>query len=797
MSKSEHKGPLKRGHFILSLSAGLALAAVSIFGFTLMRHRPGLPREIDRSSVMRLDASRIETPDELHFVLSRKSVGEWVTVELRTADGTEARFVRVVPFYSQAPFPVIFLVIGLINLGIGTAVFVLRRDDSLARIFYAAMVCFSCTIIINGEFYGVGKSGLTYLPGFLFNILYPLCPALLLHFSMALSGRPRRSSVFLIYGTAALLSLAVDGLYLAALFRGSLTVLRWELKAVYALRLFIVAAVTFTVPYLILRFRKTERRGEKAQILWLSYGFVLGLGPFLFLYQLPRILGGRPLLSEELSTVFFVLVPLAFAVAIFRFKLMHIDLVINRSLVYAILTILTVSVYLLSLQALRLVAARFFKPQEIVLSLVATVVAAALFDPGRRRVQTFVDKSFFRQSYDARRAVLHFSEKAQVLADEDRLADFFRSELARVLPTERLDMAVHRTAENGAGASLVRGERAVVDVLEPAARPGGPPLARRQSVRFSDGLDFSRESLLEKCRIELALPMAFSSPSLSGFLALGRKKSGERFSADDLELLSALLSELAVHLERVKLQEEVAYERASKEKLDELNRLKTEFISSVSHELRTPLSSLQGLVEILQSGTLKDEARREKVLEIMAGESSRLSRFLHNILDYGKMEQNAKAYDVRDTDLPPLVEEAAGLFRFSGEAQGVTLTLDLPASPIVLKLDRDAVKQALINLIDNALKYSVERKEVEVSVVVGDSDVEVRVRDWGIGIAPEERDKVFDKFYRAASASRHNPQGVGLGLKIVKHIMEAHGGTVRVESAPGRGTVFILAFPRT
>lgn len=787
---------MKRGHFILSLLVGLALAAVSIFGFTLLRHRPGLPQEINRSSVTRLDASRIETPDELNFVLSRKSVGEWVTVELRAKERTEARFVQLVPFYSQAPFPFIFLIIGLVNLSIGTAVFVLKRDDALARIFYAAMVCFSCTIIINGEFYGVGKNSLTCLPGFIFNILYPLCPALLLHFSLALSGRPKRSQVLSIYGTAVLLSLAADSLYLAAFLRGSQAIFRWELKVVYALRFFIVAAIAFTVPYLILRFRKTERREEKAQIMWLSYGFVLGLGPFMFLYQLPRILGSRPLLSEELSSVFFVIVPLAFAVAIVKFKLMHIELVINRSLVYAILTILTVSIYLLSLEALRLISARFFKPREMVLSLAATVVVAALFDPGRKRVQAFVDKAFFRQSYVSRQAVLHFSGKAQCLAGEDQLADFFQSELTRVLPTERLDLGVYAAAENGPGPRLVRGERAVVGDLAPATRAGSLPLARRQAMRFTDGLDFSREGLLERCRVVLALPMAFNSPSLSGFLALGKKKSGERFSADDLELLSALLAELAVHLERIKLQEEVIYERASKEKLDELNRLKTEFISSVSHELRTPLSSLQGLVEILQSGTLKDEARREKVLEIMAGESSRLSRFLHNILDFGKMEQNVKAYDLQETALQPLVEEVAGLFRFGGEAQGVTLSLEMPSSPIILRLDRDAVTQALINLIDNAIKYSVSRKEVEVRIVSGAREVEVLVRDWGIGIPPEERDKVFDKFYRAASASRHNPQGVGLGLKIVKHIMEAHGGTVRVEPAPGQGTVFRLAFPR-
>lgn len=787
---------MKPGYRILNLLAASALAGLSIYGFSLLHHRPGFPPDIDRASVIRFDGYPVHKSDELNFLLSGKAIGNRTTVVCLTSRGPETRTTVLVPYYSQAPFPVIYLIIGLINLAIGLAVFLLKPEDVLARIFFWGMVAFSCAVIISGDFYGVGPGPMTYVPGFIFHILYPLAPAVLLHFSLALSGRLKRVQYLVVYGPALILAAVINGLYLASILKGSLPLFRRELQAVYILRWYILAFIAVILVRLILRFRKTEREEEKAQIQWILYGLVIGLLPFILMYQIPRTLDLSPVLSEEVSSVFFIVIPLAFAVAIVKFKLMHIELVINRSLVYAFLTVLLVSLYLFSLELFRLLFARVIKGSQTALSLAATIVVAAAFHPAQKRVQGFVDKAFFRQSYDARQAVLKFSDQAQRIADFEGLADLFLARLNIALPMEQLHLAVYDGEEARADLRLVRGSESTVKGLALGIWSGDNVLARSAAVHFSAGVDFSGEAFLELHRVELALRLPFNNRALRGFAAFGRKKSGARYAFDDLEFLAALLAELALHLERIKLQEEVIYERASKEKLDELNKLKTEFISSVSHELRTPLSSLQGLVEILQSGTFKDASRREKVLEIMAGESNRLSRFLHNILDYGKMEQNVKTYELQETALQPLVEEVAGLFRFGGESQGVTITLGLPSSPIVLNLDRDAVKQALINLIDNAIKYSAGRKEVEVQIVSGAREVEVRVRDWGIGIRPEERDKVFDKFYRAASASRHNPQGVGLGLKIVKHIMEAHGGTVRVEPAPGQGTVFILAFPR-
>jgi two-component system, OmpR family, phosphate regulon sensor histidine kinase PhoR len=254
--------------------------------------------------------------------------------------------------------------------------------------------------------------------------------------------------------------------------------------------------------------------------------------------------------------------------------------------------------------------------------------------------------------------------------------------------------------------------------------------------------------------------------------------------------------ETAAALRRIRLQEEVVYERASREKSEELGRMKTEFISSVSHELRTPMTSLQGISRLLQSGKIGDEARRERLLELMAGECGRLGRFLHNVLDFGRIEQDAKHYEFRETDLKPLVGEVAEIARSATTGEDLDVEVETPEGPVWIEADADAVRQALRNLVDNAIKYSAGRKRVAVRLAEIDGPVEISVSDQGIGVPAEDREKIFEAFFRSPEAVRHDPKGVGLGLKIVKHIMDAHGGTIDLRSEPGTGTTFTLKFPK-
>jgi two-component system phosphate regulon sensor histidine kinase PhoR len=320
---------------------------------------------------------------------------------------------------------------------------------------------------------------------------------------------------------------------------------------------------------------------------------------------------------------------------------------------------------------------------------------------------------------------------------------------------------------------------------------------RRGATNTEEQIEFSQSEALKELQYDLVLPLPFKSGSLAGAAAVGKKKSGARFSSDDIELLITLADELASGLERIRLQEEVIYERASKEKLDELNRLKTEFVSTVSHELRTPMSSIQGLTEILQDGKIKDKAKREEMVALLASESGRLSRLVHNILDFGKIEQQAKTYRFELAELRPLIDEALQVFRHKLDEAGFDVRQEYPSVPVFLNIDRDAVKQVLINLIDNAIKYSAERKMIGISLIEKEREVEIQVSDKGIGIPENDLGKIFDKFYRSTGAAGVNPKGVGLGLKIARHIMAAHHGDIGVESRPGEGSTFRLIFPKS
>lgn len=482
--------------------------------------------------------------------------------------------------------------------------------------------------------------------------------------------------------------------------------------------------------------------------------------------------------------------------SIVKYKLLKIELVINRSLVYGFLSIFTVGIYLFSVRLLQNFAARWFPANDLILSGVAALVAASLFHPARKKIQEFVDKSFYRLSYDYKKSILSFMERAQKIVKPDQLTDLFLQKIDRTLPLERIGLSVLSKKATPPRILYRRNWEDSLDGIFKKKLSEDNIYFKKSAVRTEEGIDFSQEQLLDESNIEALLPLHFQMTNLTGALILGRKKSAERYSREDIELLQTLSRQFTLNLERIQLQEEVFLEKAEKEKLDELNRLKTEFISSVSHEIRTPMSSIQGLTEILTGERVKDSSKRKELLELIGSECARLSRFLHNILDFGKIETQTKRYSLKDTDICALVEEILQLFEPRLEAAGFALQTHFPSRPVFLKIDGDAIKQALTNLIDNAIKYSKAAKEVEILVKNREEEVEIAIKDKGIGIPEKEQQKIFKNFYRSAEAVKQFPDGVGLGLKIIKHIMDAHDGSIKITSQPGQGSTFSLIFKK-
>ncbi len=229
----------------------------------------------------------------------------------------------------------------------------------------------------------------------------------------------------------------------------------------------------------------------------------------------------------------------------------------------------------------------------------------------------------------------------------------------------------------------------------------------------------------------------------------------------------------------------------------ELARLQAEFVASVSHELRTPVAGIGALAERLESGNA-DAAQTAEYHRMIAREGRRLAALVDNVLDFSRIERGAKAYDFDHADLPRLIGETAALLRPAAEEKGLTLNVEMEAVPEDLwpPVDAVALRQALLNLVDNAIKFTPSGGTVTVGISQpGQSgQISIFVKDTGIGIPESEQARIFEKFYRVDNGLRRETTGAGIGLSIVRHIAEAHGARVTVESAAGRGSTFRVEF---
>lgn len=227
-----------------------------------------------------------------------------------------------------------------------------------------------------------------------------------------------------------------------------------------------------------------------------------------------------------------------------------------------------------------------------------------------------------------------------------------------------------------------------------------------------------------------------------------------------------------------------------------LSQMKADFVSNVSHELRTPLASIRVFGEFLKMGRVKEQSKISEYGEYIETESRRLTQLINNILDFSKIESGQKTYQFEQTDIEHVVTDTLRTFEVALEQSGFSVNLEKPQQslpPVVI--DQEAIAQAFINLLDNAVKYSGEANQINVTLEQQNGFITIAVRDYGIGISSEEQEKVFEKFYRVGNVLVHDVKGSGLGLSIVKHIVEAHQGKVTVESELGKGSTFAIHLP--
>jgi len=325
----------------------------------------------------------------------------------------------------------------------------------------------------------------------------------------------------------------------------------------------------------------------------------------------------------------------------------------------------------------------------------------------------------------------------------------------------------------------------------PARFPGGgddfDPVVRvtdgQGEVLFSTDPGFRGEAMVEE-------PLHFAFTDWSLTLA-SRDPSPGVWARSNFRLNVALSALLAtVLLGGVVL----ALRTASREM--KLSQMKSDFVSNVSHELRTPLASIRVFGEFLRLGRVEGQEQARRYGEYIETESRRLTQLINNLLDFSRIESGRKSYRFGPSDLEELVAETLGNFEVRMRQSGFRVTYRGPQRPLpALELDEAAIAHSLSNLLDNAVKYSGDGRDLAVSLQRRGDEVALSVRDWGVGIPRDEQDKIFDRFHRVSTGLVHDVKGTGLGLAIVSHVVEAHGGRVEVDSRPQQGSTFTLYLP--
>ncbi|MGA8388832.1 MAG: ATP-binding protein [Pseudolabrys sp.] len=234
--------------------------------------------------------------------------------------------------------------------------------------------------------------------------------------------------------------------------------------------------------------------------------------------------------------------------------------------------------------------------------------------------------------------------------------------------------------------------------------------------------------------------------------------------------------------------------------LRRVEEMRADFIANASHELRTPLAALLGFIETLQGPAKDDLVARDKFLGIMQGQATRMARLIDDLLSLSRIELNAHLQPSTPVDLAPIVRQVVDGLQMLARDRGVEIKVALSPDTLTVLGDRDELIRALENLIENALKYGAAGKRVDVTVGraqtrAGLPEAHVSVRDYGPGISPEHLPRLTERFYRVDVADSRAQGGTGLGLALVKHVLNRHGGRLTIESTPGAGATFTMHIP--
>jgi len=753
--------------------------------------------------LLEMDRIPVRRVTDVELVFKSREAGTVLPLAVQRGSERLEFALHLLPKYSTM-FIILNLLLGWMFWLVGVFVYFKKRDEKPARMFSWGVVILGFTIMAVCEGFPYHGFWWEYLLLRLYCLLYPLVPAFILAFAL----RYPRPNAFLAKRPILLPALFIPSIVFLILF--STTYARvtgpnpFEAYRLYSgffkyFRVHLAVYLALSVAILVQSRRRAGSRADRNKVQWILWAIVVGCSPFVFLWSLPLALGRAPLIPEAMNYFFMLLIPVAFGFSIVKYHAWDIEFIIQRSIVYAIVTAVIAAAYMILAGFVGYEMKAVSRATGDALTIAFTLVAAALFSPLKRRIQAFVDRHFYRIRYDYRRAMREFSTVLTSAGSCDEVAALLLDKIHAAIPSER-SMLVFRDARSGdmemvgsRGFSEEEIRNPQAGRLREIARLAESeklPLALKNRAEPEQAALPADGSCMEAFRLDCVIPVRMES-RFAGFLGMGRKLSDDRYTLEDFQLLIPMAEQGFTACERLRLREEMILEKAEKSKLEELNRLKSEFVSHVSHEFRSPLTSIRWSVDNWLGGIPENPTEKTRpVLEIIDDCGRRLDRMIGNLLDVTKIEAGKVDLSMEPVGVRGAIDGTFDVLKPLAGRKKIRLETSIPPECKVIA-DPDALRTVLENLVENGLKYSPENSVVTVESGPAEKGrIRISVTDRGIGIPPEKQQLVFERFERVKSEKTGRQKGLGLGLHIVKKLVELQGGRISVESAPGRGSTF-------
>lgn len=786
------------GLYLISIKASLPFkTSIENSTLTVSENPLNIPEVIPGDQILRIDNHSFSKWEEVELYLDGKKISENINLELKRNGSITRTSVQLTNYYVLFDLIIIILV-GVIFFVMGVFVRLKAPENYSAQLFHWASVGLGMVIVLTAGYYNITPFGYGHFNRIFWLFAYSLTPVLFIHFTSSFSKKKVRGIKYILWFFY--LSAIINSIILSYLFLDATLGKNFDSLNYYVIffdsffRLFLITCIVIAISICIYAYRSTNEIEERKRLQWLLFGFFIGPFSFVILWVIPIFLTGYSLIPESLVLIFLTAIPITFSIAIVKYHLMNINLIIRRSVVYSIILGMIVLTYfgISSLITLFVSDINLAFP-----SLITAFAIVVLLQPVKSGIQKFVDKKFFRVEYDYREEQNKFLNDIKNVHNINNLAELIIGRTNDLIPVEKIGFFELNNQTGKVKVIATTGwellqNRSIRFEFENLKTDLSLPIAVDNKIEPALKIESADIKVFKKWGMVLVFPIKSPGGVIHGFLVLGAKKSGQRFLKDDVDLLNTVAAASALAIDRIKLQEELVKEQLKAQRLEEIKNLQSFFVSAITHELRTPLQAIKNFAELLQT---KRSLIKEKLLEysqIIEGESDKLSRLIDNILDYKKIESGKEIYEKNCIEVNSIIRQTVKSMQYQFIMSKKLLKENIVSQEVHINGDPKAIELAILNLLTNALKYSGESSVTELTTFINDKHYCIEVRDQGKGIDKEHLSKIFDAFYRVKGET---VRGTGIGLALVKHIVNAHDGDIKVASEPGKGSTFTIYFP--